>query len=31
MLDDAVDFVGEENMVQVVTSNVANYKVVDNY
>ncbi|KAH1148002.1 hypothetical protein GYH30_042913 [Glycine max] len=28
MLDDVVDFVGEENVVQVITDNAANYKAV---
>ena len=26
MLDDVVNFVGEENVIQVVTNNAANYK-----
>ncbi|PNX77386.1 hypothetical protein L195_g033351, partial [Trifolium pratense] len=29
MIDEVVEVVGEENVVQVVTNNVANYKVVD--
>ena len=28
MLDDVVNFVGEENVVQVITDNAANYKAV---